>query len=86
MYNIMWTKFFIADNSVKSKLRFGYAFAGFVDDKDEPLFLSNPNNVKLYDDVEEAKKDFNRIKEKIVIWNITINNNQVAFAKVLEKQ
>ena len=80
----MWTKYFIADTSVQTKTKFGYCFAGFQDNK-EPIFLTKPDNVKLYDKLEDAKEDLKLLDGKLALWQINIDNNRVSYGKIEEK-
>lgn len=68
-----WSKYFIVDKTLTAVQgsRFGYAFKEF-NDAGEPLFYRTADNVQLYDTLELAKVDYDKIPEKVAILNIII--------------
>lgn len=76
-----WSKYFIVDTSAKVgralqptdfiEMKFGRGFIDFMENG-EPLFGYNAANLKLYDSVEEADKDFDKITEKVSIIHILV--------------
>lgn len=84
-----WCRFFIVDTSVNYvRRKFGKAFVGFNDSNQE-LFTTNPYTVKLYETLQEATEDFNKIPFKVAIIQFVINSNgqqaQVQITKVASK-
>jgi len=68
-----WSRYLIIDSSVTAVqgLRFGRAFMGF-DDQGEALFCRKPENVKLYEKLEDCEKDFDKIPSQVTLLHFII--------------
>lgn len=71
-----WQRYFIVDTSVNraGRLRFGRGFIDFLENG-EPNFGYNPDNVKLFEKIEEAMEVFNKITEKVAVIHFSIAPN-----------
>lgn len=73
----MWDKFVIMDDSIQILSRVShYGFAGFTDSKE--TWTSNPTRVKLYDKIEDATTDAQKLLAlPIKILQYVIKDNTV---------
>lgn len=70
-----WSKYVIVDQTVKASGRnFSYGFSGFDGDQEKWAIL--PDHYLLYNDVEKAFADFDKIKLPAAVLMVSIDRGQ----------